>query len=201
MVTDGVYPEKTASSRTDANYVQEVLRGNSDAYQHLYVQHRKKILAICLGFTRNHAQASDLTQDVFLRAYKRLSQLKEPEKFLHWLSEIARNECLSYIRKQQTLQRALRDYDVVREIILENKPEWTDSEIELVKELIAGLDNQELRETVELFYIEGKKVPEISELQGVTQSLVTTRLNRFRARYRKQIMIEILKRRGHGDEL
>jgi DNA-directed RNA polymerase specialized sigma24 family protein len=57
------------------------------------------------------------------------------------------------------------------------------------------MSNAQLRETVTLFYLEGKKTTEIAKIQAITQTAVTTRLNRFRGKLRKRLAQEILKRR------
>ena len=83
--------------------------------------------------------------------------------------------------------------------MLDDEQQWTDAEIKLVENLILEINNDELKETIRLFYIEGKKTSEIADIQKITQSLVTTRLNRFRTAFRKRIVIEILKHREKSE--
>ena len=74
--------------------------------------------------------------------------------------------------------------------------DWGPAELDLVVDLIENMKNDELKETIRLFYIEGKSSLQISEALGITQTAVTTRLNRFRTRYRKLLVKRILKLRS-----
>jgi len=57
------------------------------------------VFRICLGFSRNAADAEDLTQDVYLKAYQKLDGLKDPDLKKEWLFRIARNTCLDHHKK------------------------------------------------------------------------------------------------------
>ena len=77
-------------------------------------------------------------------------------------------------------------------VILDPDEEWTDAEIQLVHDLIHSIKNPHLKETIVLYYIEGKKTTEIAEIQNLTQSAVTTRLDRFRLKISRRLIREIL---------
>jgi len=68
--------------------------------------HRESVFRICLGFSRNYAEAEDLAQDVYLRAHRGLSGLKNPATARDWLFRIARNACLDQA-KTSRLRRAM----------------------------------------------------------------------------------------------
>ena len=77
----------------------------------------------------------------------------------------------------------------------EEERDWSAAELQLVVDIIHGMEDSEFKETVRLYYVEGKNSREVAEIQNITQTLVTTRLNRFRARFSKRIVREILKLR------
>lgn len=68
--------------------------------------HREIVFRICLGFSRNYAEAEDLAQDVYLKAHRNLPRLKNPDRAREWLFRIAKNTCLNY-QKTSRLRRLL----------------------------------------------------------------------------------------------
>ncbi len=68
--------------------------------------HRETVFRICLGFSRNYAEAEDLAQDVYLKAHRNLPRLKNPDLAREWLFRIARNACLDH-QKTSRLRRLL----------------------------------------------------------------------------------------------
>ena len=86
----------------------------------------------------------------------------------------------------------IKDYEVIKDVILDPDDEWTEAEIQLVRDLIHGIKNPNIKETVALFYIEGKRTNEIAEIQNLTQSAITTRLDRFRLKISRRLIREIL---------
>jgi len=65
--------------------------------------HRDCIFLICLGFTRNHADAEEMVQEVFLKALRKISSLKNRSLAKVWLSRIARNTCLDFLKRKKTI--------------------------------------------------------------------------------------------------
>jgi len=68
--------------------------------------HRETVFRICLGFSRNYAEAEDLAQDVYLKAHRNLPRLKNPDMAQEWLFRIAKNACLDH-QKTSRLRRLL----------------------------------------------------------------------------------------------
>ena len=62
---------------------------------------REDVFRVCLGFSRNPADAEDLTQDVFLKAFARRDALRNPDGSKIWLLRIARTTCLDRIRRDK----------------------------------------------------------------------------------------------------
>ena len=66
--------------------------------------YRQKIYYICLGFARNRWDAEELTQDVYLKALKKITSLREKHMAKIWLLRICRNTCLDYTKTQRMRQ-------------------------------------------------------------------------------------------------
>ncbi len=63
--------------------------------------HKEKVFLICLGFSRNPADAEDLTQEVYLKAHKNIDTVKDSESSKYWLFKVTRNTCLDFHRKHK----------------------------------------------------------------------------------------------------
>jgi RNA polymerase sigma-70 factor (ECF subfamily) len=74
----------------DADLVRRTLRGDRETFADLYDRYARLVRAFCWDATRDLPQAQDLTQEVFLRAFQRLPELREPAKFGAWVVGIAR---------------------------------------------------------------------------------------------------------------
>jgi len=69
--------------------------------------HRESVFRICLGFSRNYAEAEDLAQETYLKAYQGLEKLKNPAISKEWLFRIAKNSCLDHQKKIRIRSRLL----------------------------------------------------------------------------------------------
>jgi RNA polymerase sigma factor (sigma-70 family) len=177
----------------DELLIEIALSGDKRALDQLFARYKKQTYFSCLKMLHgDRAQALDLCQEAFISAYKNLSQLYDRKNFKGWLSVITRNICLSFLRQQATFTKMISDYEVVMNVILEPGDEWSDAEIQLVHDLINGIKNPSMKETIVLYYIEGKKTNDIAEIQNLTQSAVTTRLDRFRLKISRRLIREIL---------
>ncbi len=63
--------------------------------------HKEKVFLICLGFSRNPADAEDLTQEVYLKVHKNIDTVKDSESSKYWLFKVTRNTCLDFHRKNK----------------------------------------------------------------------------------------------------
>ena len=84
----------------DADLIRQAARGNVEAYNLLVSRWEKRVYNYLLRLARNHEDALDLTQDVFLKAYQNLRKLDDPERFAPWLYRIA-HEAYSMFRKRR----------------------------------------------------------------------------------------------------
>ena len=91
---------------TDATLVLGTLQGDRSAFGELYDRRARLIRAICYDTTRDLHAAADLTQEVFLRAYRSFSRLRAGSNYRAWLYKIATNCAYT------TLKRAGREVDL-----------------------------------------------------------------------------------------
>jgi RNA polymerase sigma-70 factor (ECF subfamily) len=79
----------------DGALVAACLEGRRDAFDLLVRRHQRSVYQVCYRFVGNHADASDLAQDAFLRAWRGLAGFKRESSVGTWLYRIAVNTCLN----------------------------------------------------------------------------------------------------------
>jgi RNA polymerase sigma-70 factor (ECF subfamily) len=80
---------------SEAELVAACLAGQSGAFDLIVERHRRPVYHLCYRFAGNHEDASDLSQDVFLRAYRGLARFRSESSLSTWLHRIAVNVCLN----------------------------------------------------------------------------------------------------------
>ena len=87
----------TVANQTDAELVEACLAGRREAFDVIVERHQRHIYQLCYRFTGNHEDASDLSQDVFVRAYRGLKTFRAQASLGTWLYRIAVNVCLNKV--------------------------------------------------------------------------------------------------------
>jgi RNA polymerase sigma-70 factor (ECF subfamily) len=79
----------------ERSLVDACLAGRAGAFDLIVERHRRSVYQLCYRFVSNHEDASDLTQDVFLRAYRGLRRFRGQSSLATWLYRIGVNVCLN----------------------------------------------------------------------------------------------------------
>ncbi len=90
----------------DAELVRQSLRGNSSAFEELVRKHQQMIHALTFRMTGSSADAEDLAQEAFIRAYARIGTFSGGAKFSTWLYSIAMHACLNWRRSEARRNQA-----------------------------------------------------------------------------------------------
>ncbi len=138
--------------------------GDQSAFGLLYDRHARLVRAICYDATAHLASAEDLAQDVFLKAYQRLHQLRETDRFLPWLCEIARRAGHDWRRQPRREVELPDEWSGVEPAARREEPQ-----IGELRETIRQLPEDE-RMALHLFYLEEQPVVVARELLGLSQS-------------------------------
>src|SRR4051794_33728079 len=93
---DEAVPGSLAAA-ADAEVVESCLAGNRAAFDVIVERHQRQVYQLCYRFLGNHEDASDLAQDVFVRAYRGLRGFKGDSAFATWLYRIGVNVCLNRV--------------------------------------------------------------------------------------------------------
>jgi RNA polymerase sigma-70 factor (ECF subfamily) len=97
-------PDTSLAEADERSLVDACLAGHAGAFDLIVERHRRSVYLLCYRFVGNHEDASDLTQDVFLRAYRGLRKFRGHSSLATWLYRIGVNVCLNRLNAR-TLQR------------------------------------------------------------------------------------------------
>ncbi|MDB4679961.1 MAG: sigma-70 family RNA polymerase sigma factor [Planctomycetaceae bacterium] len=166
--------------------------GSRDAFDTLVEHFEPTVFAIVLRRLRNRAEASEVAQEVFLRAFRKLDQLREPERFAGWLKQIAVR--LAINRAVRRPQEFSTDNEVMSAVADQTPETPLDSLLraeqrEGVWEGLHRLGDMD-RETLISFYINGHSLKEMSEEFGSPIGTIKRRLHTARHRLRDELLAQ-----------
>ena len=168
---------------SDNEIVRRVVAGETALFELIMRRHNQRIYRTVRGIIRDESEAEDVMQQAYVNAYAHLAQFEERASFSTWLTRIAINEAFARVRP-----RALRLADDINESVMEEisskepDPEQLASAAELrrmVEAEVAALP-ESYRVVLMLREIEGLSTTEVSEILGVSEDVVKTRLYRAR---------------------
>src|SRR5437868_10443929 len=99
----GQIDDGTLSKLDERALVDACLAQRSGAFDLIVERHRRAVYQLCYRFVGNHEDASDLSQDVFLRAYRGLRSFRGQSTLATWLYRIGTNVCLNRVAAKTTL--------------------------------------------------------------------------------------------------
>ena len=177
----------------DVELIQCVLDGDDAAFSALVRKYQKSVHALAWRKIEDFHIAEEITQDTFLKAYQKLSTLKEPQSFASWLYVIAANRCKAWLRKKRLRTQSLEGTNSAElekatyssYVIEENERAAVEAQREVVKKLLAKLQESD-RTVITLYYLGGMTYEEISKFLGVSVSAIKNRLYRARQQLKKE---------------
>lgn len=169
--------------KKDSYYIAQVLNGRTSDFAYLIDKYKDMVFTLTFRITGNREDAEEVSQDVFLKAYRGLAAFRGTSKFSTWLYKIAYNESVSRIRKKQP---DMRSYDSLEIGIDEWQGEMDANHERLdnipatyVKQAFEKLEETD-RAVLTLFYQDELNVKEIASATGLSISNVKVKLFRGR---------------------
>lgn len=176
---------KSIKTKTDRELVQKAQAGDLPSFSELAERCRPGVMAELVALTGNMHDAEDAIQEAFLRAFIKLSTLKEPYNFGGWVRLIARNIARNRIRREPVFAE-LTDDSIQCGECEENK-EASSSQTELALLALSRLSSK-LRETTRLTYLSGYTQKQVATRLGVPTGTVKRRLWESRLKMRKEVL-------------
>ncbi len=165
--------------------------GDRDAFGRLAEQFEQTVFATVFRRLRNHAEAGEVTQDVFIQAMRKLPQLREPARFAGWLKRIAVR--MSINRAVRRPHETVRSPEMFGSLTDNTETPLADlMRTEAAAEVRGGLEKlRELdRQTLIAFYFEGQSLKQMSDQFDSPIGTIKRRLHTARNRL-KEMLVEM----------
>jgi len=176
-------------------------KGDYEAFEILIDKYNERAYAVAFGVMGNHHDASDMTQESFIKVYKNIGKFNFRSSFNTWLYRIVKNTCIDELRKKKrkkvvSLDAGIEgdDGDYFMQVVDEKADIQAKLESEETTELVwSALEklNEKHRSVLVLADIKGYDYLEISRMLDLPLGTVKSRISRAR-----ENMAEILKRIG-----
>lgn len=154
----------------DGDLIGRVRKGDVEAFNHLVSRWEKRVYNYLLRLTGNQDDSLDLSQEVFMKAYRNIDKLDDASRFGPWLFRIAHNEAYSLFRKRRP--------EVAPEENFFEKLTAPGIGLDLSVAVTAALDrlSHDQREAVVLKVYQGFKFEEMAEILSVPVSTIKSRV-------------------------
>jgi RNA polymerase sigma-70 factor (ECF subfamily) len=169
----------TADRGAIGDRVRRAQGGDASAFDALYTEHVGRVFALCLRMTADERRAEELTQDVFVRAWRRLETFRGDAAFSTWLYRVTVNTVLDDRKRRG--RRPAQLSTVPEEAFAGRAAAASDPGERLrLEAAIASLPDR-ARMALVLHGIEGYAYEEVAELMGVSTGTVKSHIHRARA--------------------
>lgn len=187
-------PDRQQEADSDVSIVRRVQAGDVAAFDLLVVKYRARVYGVVYHLTSNREDASDLTQDAFIKAFQSINRFQGQSSFFTWLYRIAVNSTLTHLRKQRlrtffSFEKLDHEDHVASEVIAAlTDVTGADRETfahELQEKLNEAMQKLSInhRTVITLFEIDGLSHQEIAEVMDCSVGTVRSRLH-----YAKQLL-------------
>ncbi|HZE82722.1 MAG TPA: sigma-70 family RNA polymerase sigma factor [Puia sp.] len=160
-------------------------------FAQLVERYQRYVFTLVLRFTDNREDAEEISQDIFVKAFRSLADFRGESKFSTWLYTIVRTSCLTFLRKKK-LDTVSIDNDKAF-IQLENRESGfradtveKKSRHAMVNEAILLLSPDD-RQVITLFYKGEQSLEDIGKIMGLEPNTVKVKLHRARQRLKERM--------------
>lgn len=188
----------------DDDIVRRFKDGDLSVFEALLDQYEGKIFRLVYGLVCNYHDAQDLTQEVFVKVYQKLTTFNENSTLIYWMSRIARNHCLNFLRRKSLIRFISMEW-----LFSEKHQDFQDhstlSSVEENYEQKERLDHMthalsrlsyQQRELIVLSEIDEMAYKDISQLLKIPMGTVKSRLSRS-----KQALKAILEKEARNEKV
>lgn len=192
MATLPILEQATSEGWTDERVVERVLDGDTGAFEVIMRRHNRLLYRVAMSILRNDAEAEDVIQDTYVRAFEHLSQFAGRSKFSTWLTRIAVHESLARKRRakrMEPLEDLIGAEGAIKAMSTSYSPEKQTSVSEsrrFLEDALLALP-ESYRTVIMLRDVEEMSTAEAAEVLDVTEENLKMRLHRARVALREQL--------------
>lgn len=176
---------ETVTPTSDAALVSQAKAGDAGAFEALYRAHCGRVHALCLRMTRNTAEAEDLTQEAFVRAWRKLESFRGDSAFSTWLHRLTVNLVLTNRRNHTRRTERITTTDDLTPY--EGARETPGPGLALDLERAIAQLPEGARHVFVLHDVEGYRHHEIADMLGLAVGTTKAQLHRARRILRKAL--------------
>ena len=170
--------------------IQKAQKGDASAFNQMVTAYRRRILGTISRLIGRPEDVEDVAQEVFMRLYFSLEQLRTPEVFEPWLYRLTVNACYDYLRKsKRRLESRMGDLSEQQVMLADaaagSKAQADEAEKRRTRDTVSTLlasVSEEDRLLLTMKEVEGLSLKELEKVYGVNENALKVRL--FRARQR-----------------
>lgn len=179
---------------SDEELVSRILAGDTAEFETLMRRYNRRVYRTARAVVRDDAEAEDIAQEAYVRAYQHLDQFQGRSSFATWLTSIAFHEALARVRKRSRQQEidamdeSSRD-SLPQLAVRDGSPEQSASASEISILLESSIDSlpDKYRQVFVLRDVEEMSTTEAAECLGISEENVKVRLHRARALMRREL--------------
>jgi RNA polymerase sigma-70 factor (ECF subfamily) len=183
------------AQKSDRELVDEARSGKVEAFGILVRRHQKRIYRLAVHLLRDAAEAEDVTQDTFVRAYGALDRFDGRSEPFTWMYRIAVNLSLNAIRSRKTGRKGTTPDDPrIEAFLVERRASHADpaalaADRQMATALAGAIDelSDTLRTTLILVSVEGLSHTEAAEILGCPEGTVAWRVHEARKKLRAHL--------------
>lgn len=161
--------------------IKQAKKGDKSAFETIIMKNIDYLYRIAYTTLRNENNIEDAIQNTILKSFEKIHTLRKEEYFKTWITKILMNECKNIMRKEKKFVY-LEEVERTEDEYIQEKESKMD-----IKEVLKHLSN-DYREVINYYYIQEKKISEISKILKVPEGTIKSRLSRAR-----KIMADMLK--------
>ena len=189
--------QSSTPSRSEAEIIAAIIEGETQLYHELILPYERRVYMMALSFMKNDADAEDVAQEAFIKAFRNLSTFRGDAKFSTWLISITLNEARSRLRRQnivrmQSLDEPPDEEGSVSPALLRDWREIPSETVEreevrtLIKKAVETLPDI-YRQVFLLRDVEELDVSETAQALSISIANVKVRLHRARMMLQKEL--------------
>lgn len=173
-------PKQTAIG--DGQLILATLSGDKSAFGTIVERHWNMVIALALSKVPNPAEAEDVAQESFLKAYSQLDNLRNPSRFTGWLCKIVSQQCSNIARKKIRHNTALSNKaasleDTEMIIAYSSNPGLSQDQIQYIRRTVRELP-EKFRSLIIMRFVAGLSAVQIAEQLGNRPGTIRVRLHR-----------------------
>jgi RNA polymerase sigma-70 factor (ECF subfamily) len=189
------------TNRSEATMIAAILAGETQVYHELIRPYERSVYMMALSYMKNEADAEDVAQEAFVRAFRHLASFRAEAKFSTWLISITLNEARSRLRRQsvvrmESLNESLDGEKGISPALLRDWREIPSEAVEreeirqIIQQAVENLPDI-YREVFLLRDVEELNINETAEALNISIPSVKVRLHRARMMLQKQLVPQL----------